>query len=328
VKRLSKLFGGHKIIFKRDDATGLGLGGQKVRMLEFPLGDAVSKGCDVIVSTGSEDANLATLLAACSRKLGMDIVFIYLKKSREELEGNALLTNLLDPVIIQTNLEYTTKDQIAESRQRVIDTMEELRKRGRNPYPIDFGTQEPLGDVGIFYCVQEVMQQLENRKETAQYFYTANAGGVTQGGLVLGAKYFNAPFKVIGTLCVPGFTKEERPTRMAEIINEASRRLGTGITVEPEEIILRDGYQGEHAGPLKQTTQECIDAIRLVARTEGIFLDPHWTGKSMAALIDDIRTGKLTSRDQVIFYHSGGAPSIFPYHKELQIRNRDSIEAM
>lgn len=328
VKRLSELLGGPKILFKRDDATGLALGGQKARMLEFPLGDAVAKGCDVIVSVGSEDSNLATFVAAAARRLGMDVILVFLERQRTKLAGNALLINLLDPVVIQTELGHALEGRIA-SKRMVGDVVDELRERGRHPYVIEYGESEvPLESIGYFYCAQEIVEQLKEMGETAQYLYVANASGLTQGGLVLGAKYFHAPFKVIGILTIAEHKKEERQLVITKVANEASKCVGAGITIEPDEIILSDEYIGEAWGPLKQTTKECIEAIRLVAKTEGIFLDPHYTGKAMAALIDDIRGGKLSSKDTVIFHHTGGVPIIFPYYKELQAENRTSYKDM
>ena len=325
VKRLSELLGGPKILFKRDDATGLVLGGQKARMLEYPFGDAIARGCDVVVTIGSEDSNLACQTAAAARRLGMDVVLVFLKRRRTELTGNALLINLLDPIIIQTPWSYAEVEHV---RQKVQDVIADLKKHGRNPFFIDYEFWEPLGVVSLFYCVQEIMQQLEEMGETAKSIYVANAGGITQGGLIIGAKYFHAPFDVVGTMTIAGFKKEDRMREVAHLTNTGAELAGADVRVDPSEVILRDENIGEYWGPLGQATQEAIEAIRLVAKTEGIFLDPHYTGKNMASLLCDIRQGKFTSEDTVIFYLTGGAPIIFPYHDKLQIENRTNIEVL
>lgn len=327
VRHLSELLGGPKILFKRDDATGLSLGGQKARMLEFPFGDALAKGCDVIVSVGDEDSNLSTFVSAAAGKLGMDAVLVFLKRGRSELAGNALLMNLFDPVMIQTEFGGELEGRNAAKRM-AGDIVDELQERGRHPYVIEYGeSEEPLESVGYFYCAQEIIDQLKEMGETAQYLYVANASGLTQAGLTLGTKYFHAPFEVSGIMTITGHEKKERQHVIAKIASEVSKVVGAGIAIEPDEIILNDeqikGLGGESP---HQVSQQCIDAIRLVAKTEGIILDPHYTGKAMAALIDDIRKGKFSSEDTVIFYHTGGVPIIFPRYKELQRENRTSYK--
>lgn len=320
-KHFSKVIGGPKILFKREDATGPALGGQKARMLEYPFGDAVAKGCDVIVDIGAETGTLSPHVAAAANKLGMDHILVCLKRHEKELTGTGLLLNLLDPEIIQTPWDYL--EEIAQVEQKKDEIIDKLQKQGRHPYEIGFFSR-PLGVVGFFYCVQEIMQQLKEMGETAQYLYVAHATGTTHGGLLLGAKYFHAPFKVVGTLTIPQLgEKEDRMLATAEESNAAAKLLNADISIEPTEIILHDEYIGEYGA-----TKESIEAIRLVAKTEGVFLDPYYTGKAMAAMLDDIRHGKLTAKDTVIFYHSGGAPLIFYYPKELRVENRTSIEVL
>ncbi len=202
--------GGPKIFFKRDDATGLALGGQKARMLEFPFGDALAKGCDVVVSVGDEDSNLSTFVSAAAAKLGMDAVLVFLKRGRSELQGNALLMNLFDPVMIQTEFGGELEGRNAAKRM-AGDIVDELQERGRHPYVIHYGeSEEPLESVGYFYCAQEIIEQLKEMGATAQYLYVANASGLTQAGLALGAKYFHAPFKVTSIMTITGMERKER----------------------------------------------------------------------------------------------------------------------
>ena len=319
-EHLSQVMGGPKILFKREDATGPALGGQKARMLEYLFGDAVAKGCDIIVDIGAETGTLSPHVAAAANKLGIDHILVCLKRHEKELTGTGLLLNVLDPEIIETPWDYPEDmSQVEGKKDEVID---KLQKQGRHPYEIVLFSR-PLGVVGFFYCIQEIMQQLKEMGETAQYLYVAHATGTTQGGLVSGAKYFHAPFKVVGTLTIPGLRKEERMSATAEESNAAAKLLNADISIEPGEIILHDEYIGEYGA-----TKESIEAIRLVAKTEGVFLDPYYTGKAMAAMLDDIRHGKLTAKDTVIFYHSGGAPLIFYYPKELRVENRTSIEVL
>ncbi|MFO7996038.1 MAG: pyridoxal-phosphate dependent enzyme [Dehalococcoidia bacterium] len=328
-KHLSELLRGPKLLFKRDDATGLALGGQKARMLEFPFGDALAKGCDTVVSVGDEDSNLSTFVSAAAAKLGMDAVLVFLKRSRSELQGNALLMNLFDPVMIQTEFGGELEGRNA-AKGMADDIAHELQERGRHPYMITYGeSEEPLESVGYFYCVQEIMEQLKETGTAAQYLYVANASGLTQAGLTVGAKYFHAPFNITGIMTITGMQKNERQRVIAKIANHVSNLVNAGVTVEPDELNLNDdqivNISGESA---HQISEQCIDAIRLVAKTEGIILDPHYTGKAMAGLINDIRKGRFDSSDTVIFYHTGGVPIIFPHNKDLQRENRTTIEGL
>ena len=333
-RHLSQVIGGPKILFKRDDATGLVLGGQKIRMMEFLFGDIVAEGHDVIVTAGQEDANHTSQVVACANKLGIDIVLVFLKRLHKELAGNALLINLLDPVIIETEIEPMPHSAEEEDKvnRKLDEIVNELRRHGRHPYKMYTESWEPyapLNIIGYFYCVQEIMQQLTEMGETAQYIYVAHASGASQGGLVLGAKYFHAPFKAVGTLTIAGDTIEERSATTTKNVNMASELLGANITIESSELILHDEYIGpETWGAFERATKKGIEAIRLVAKTEGAFLDPHYTGKAMAAMLDDIRQGELTSKDTVIFYLTGGAPNIFSYANELQMENRNDIKSL
>jgi D-cysteine desulfhydrase len=303
-------------------------------MFEYLLGDIVAKGHDVIVSSGQEDANHTSQLVACANKLGIDVVLVFFKRFNKELAGNALLINLLDAVIIDTEIEPLphSEEEEEELNRRLDEIVDDLRKHGRHPYKMwteSWEPSAPLNLIGYFYCVQEIMQQLKELGETAQYIYVAHASGASQGGLLLGSKYFQAPFKVIGISTIPGYTPEGRTIPTIRNVNMASEVLGANITVEPNELILRDEYIGpESWGAFGRGTKKSIEAIRLVARNTGTLLDPHYTGKAMTALLDDIRQGKLSSTDTVIFYFTGGVPNIFSYAKELQIESRDDIKML
>jgi len=334
VKHLSEVIGGPKILFKRDDTTGLVLGGQKIRMMEYIFGDIIARGHDVIVAAGQEDANHTSQLVACANKLGIDIVIVFLKRRQKELEGNALLINLFDPVMVELDIEPLPHSAEEEKKvnQKMGEIADELKQHNRNPYILyteSWEPEAPLNIIGYFYCAQEIKQQLRVMGETAQYIYLAHASGASQGGLVLGAKYFQAPFRVVGTLTIPEDIVKERSIATARNVNLASELLDANITIKPSEIILYDDYIGpETWGAFARATKKGIEAIRLLAKTEGVLLDPHYTGKAFAAMLDDIRQGQLTSKDTVVFYLTGGAPNIFSYAEELQIKKHRAPDVL
>jgi len=307
--RLSATLGGPRILIKRDDLTGLAMGGNKARKLEFILADAKAKGADVLITTGAAQSNFAMQMAAAGRKLGMHTVLVLFKGQHPEVQGNLLLDQLLGAEVRIMDVGLTELNKIYEAMKQVAD---ELGRKGHNPYLVPPGGDMPLGTVGYVVAAREIYRQLTDLGLTANYLVVANGVGGTQAGLALGAKYYKLPFTVIG--CSVALTKDECRYLCAELCNNAAKLLGWGITMSPEDLTVFDDYVGEGYGiPGKA----CIDAIELVANTEGIFLDPVYTGKAMAGLIDLIRKGRLTSNDSVVFVHTGGVPALFAYSKEI-----------
>jgi D-cysteine desulfhydrase family pyridoxal phosphate-dependent enzyme len=297
--------GGPRIFIKRDDLTGLVLGGNKVRKLEFLMADAKRKGVDVIITSGGSQSNWACQTAAAARKLSMEPILILWRSVHAEIQGNLLLNSLL-----------CAKVQIIDDRSlvaKIIDDLAaDLRSKGRNPGVIPVGGSTPLGAVGYVNATSEICKQLEEQGLTVQHLLVAVGSCGTLAGLVVGAKYFQAPFQVVG-VSVSG-KKEELSVRTANLANETAQLLKMNLTFTPDEITIFDEYVGKGYGI---PTLQCIEAIRLVAQTEGIILDPVYTGKAMSGLIDLIRQGRFTPQDTIIFVHTGGAPSIFAYDKEL-----------
>ncbi len=302
---LSAALGGPRIFIKRDDLTGLVLGGNKARKLEFVMADAKQKGADVIITTGGTQSNHASQTAAAARKLGMEPILILWRGVHAETQGNLLLNSLLDAEV-----------QIIDDRSLVPKTMDDLaadlRSKGRNPYVIPTGASNPLGAVGYVNAASEICEQLKEQGLTAQYLFDAVGSFGTIAGLIVGARYFQAPFQVIGVSVAR--KKEELADRTANLANETAQLLEMNLTFTPDEITIYDEYVGKGYGI---PTPQGIEAIRLVAQTEGIILDPVYTGKAMSGLIDLVRQGRFTPKDTIIFVHTGGAPSIFAYAKEL-----------
>lgn len=302
---LSKVLGGPRILIKRDDLTGLALGGNKLRKLEYLLAEAQEKGADIIITSGSSQTNHGVQTAAAAGKLGMKTILVLLKGMHPETQGNLLLANLIGADIIAIE----NGDHVNETIEKLAN---DLRKKGHKPYIVPVGGTSPLGAVGYVNAVKEICQQLDEKRITANYIFASAGTQGTMTGLSVGAKYFRAPFKVIGIS--NRLNKEELANNIAKLSNETAKLLEMDLTFSPSEITIYDEYVG---GGYGIPTSQGIAAIRLVAQTEGIILDPVYTGKVMSGIIDLSRKGILTSEDTVIFVHTGGTGAIFAYAEEL-----------
>jgi D-cysteine desulfhydrase len=171
----------------------------------------------------------------------------------------------------------------------------------------------PLGTVGYVVAAQEIAQQLTDLGLTANYLVVANGGGSTQAGLASGAKYCKLPLRVIGFSAA--FTKEDCQNLCPGLCNNTAKLLGLGITISLDDFTVFDDYIGDGYGI---PSKACTDAIKLVAKTEGILLDPVYTGEAMAGLMDLIHKGKFSSGDTVIFIHTGRVPALYAYSEEVR----------
>jgi len=308
---LSAVLGGPRIIIKRDDLTGLALGGNKCRKLEFVMADAKLKGIDTVITTGSSQSNFALQMATAARKLDMEAYLVLFKGAHPEMQGNLLLHNILDSKvrIIELDPSELLGGTIMVKMNALAD---ELSQQGRHPLVIPAGANTPIGTTGWVNAADEIGQQLQAQNIDANYLVVTNGSSGTQAGLELGVKYLKLPLKVIG---ISIFNKAANAiNEVVNMANETAKFLNLDLTFTPDEITIYDDYIGEGYGII---TDGCIQAIRLVAQTEGIFLDPVYTGKAMAGFADLIHKGQFTAKDTVVFIHSGGTPALFAYDKEI-----------
>jgi len=308
---LSAALGGPRIFVKRDDLSGLALGGNKCRKLEYVLADAQRNGVDTLITSGSSQSNHALQTAAAARKLGMEAYLVLVKGVHVETQGNLLLQNILNSTV--DILEVADPSEMFTSMPRKMNELaDELRSKGRTPLVIPAGAEFPLGTVGWVDAAEEIGRQLRDQEIDVQYVILAHSGGGTQAGLVLGFKQLKLPLNVVGISTM--YQKSAAVSEVVTLANDTARLLGFDQIITPDEITLYDDYIGEGYGI---PTEGCIEAIRLVAQTEAIFLDPVYSAKAMAGFIDLIRKGQFTSRDTVLFIHTGGVPALFAYHQEL-----------
>lgn len=303
--RLSEKLGGPRIFMKREDCSGLAFGGNKVRQLTFTIGEGVDQGADTIVHGAASQSNHCRQTAAACSKLGLGCYLRLARDHKSVVQGNVLLDYLAG-----ADVEFVDVPFGPELEECKVKLAEELKTSGLKPYVVTSPRSTALAAVAFSWCITEIHQQQAELGIDADWIYTSSVGG-TQAGLVLGTKALGMKLKPYA--CAPVHW-EGKIDRIRDAANTASRILELDTQVSDEDIINTDEYIGNAYGYL---TPECVSALKLVANTEGIILDPVYTSKAMACLIDHIREGRFDSNDVVIFLHTGGTPALFAYHEEL-----------
>ncbi len=303
--RLSKQLGGPNIWIKRDDLTGPSFGGNKVRKLEFVMADAVNKGANVVITTGGVQSNHARATAAVASKLGLKAVLVLRGEEPSEVNGNLLLDRFFGAEIRFFPVE---REEIPRIMEEVAD---ELRKNGEKPYIIPLGASYPIGAVGYANSVIEIYNQSKEIGLNIDWIVHAAGSGGTQAGLVYGIKMLRMDAKVLGISMGPDAESLRRAS--LEIIEGISSLLNVDVKVSTREVRVIDDYAGEEG----KISKEVVEAIKTLARTEGIMLDPVYTAKAMAGTIDLIRNGFFDANENLLFIHSGGLPGLFAYGRKL-----------
>jgi len=306
--RLSEFLGGPRIMIKRDDLTGLALGGNKARKLEFLLGQAREAGCDVVITVGAVQSNHARMTAAAARRLGMDAVLVLNGEDPGLAQGNLLLDRVFgaDVRIVQTDDDYVLMGV-------VDDVARHLRKDGRRPYVIPRGGSNAFGAAAYMTAALELLTQANQMGVRVDAIVHASSSGGTQSGLYTGTKVTESGVQVIGISVGP--KKEVVARRVLGIVGELVQMLELRWRPHLDDIIVYDDFVGERYGV---PTPECLEAIRLLARTEGILLDPVYTGKAMAGLRGLVAREQLRPGQNVVFWHTGGQPALFAHAPVLQ----------
>jgi L-cysteate sulfo-lyase len=314
--QFSAQLGGPRILMKRDDMTGLAYGGNKARKLDYFIGEAKAMGCDVFIGGGgAAQSNHALMCAAAARKAGMrPIIFARAGTKHYELQGDYLLTKILvdGGVRVYDSGDPAMKDRYRKALPELMEeAAAELRAQGFKPYILP-GSGQPSGTLGYVECALELTVQCEAMGVAPDWIVLTSSGG-GQAGLVLGAKLLNQPHKVVG--CAPGpyGTDESRAAGVAKLANRTAELLGVETRIDPGEVINRDYSGGVYGVP----TEGGMEAYWMLARSEGIFLDPVYTSKGMAGLVDMVRRGVIGTDETVIYVHTGGLPLNFAYNQEL-----------
>ncbi len=302
---LTRLLGGPRILVKRDDLTGLALGGNKARKAEFLFGAARQAGATAVLTTAGYRSNYLRIMAAAARRCGMRAILYMRGTSQEPRQGNLLLDTLLGAEMVFIDV---TDPWSPEARLRMEAHALELERQGERPFVITIQTiHAPLAAISYVAAALELYQQLVDRDVQANYLFTCTGSGITHAGLLLGSRLLHWPLKIVGVSTIPNIAADHR-VRVADIVERAARLLGVDVRLSPDEVTVDDRYAGEAYGV---PTPGCIRAIALTGRAEALLLDPVYTGKSMHCLMDYVQKGWLTPKDTAVFLHTGGAPNLF-----------------
>jgi len=303
MKRLGAELGGPRLFIKRDDQTGLALGGNKVRKLEFLIGEALALGADTLITGGAAQSNHCRQTAAAAAMVGLECHLALGGDEPASYQGNLLLDRLFGAC-----LHWCGPDRKGE---RIPALCDELRSRGRRPYIIPYGGSSAIGAFGFVNAVFELKQQYSAGLPEFSHLVFASSSGGTHAGLIVGTKLAAARHRLIGI----GIDKEDMAgvsldRYIGMLADETMDRLGEGARsrTEGDEVVLETDYAKPGYGVVGRLEREAID---LVARREGILLDQVYTGRAMGGLIDLIRKGRFTRDDAVLFWHTGGTPALF-----------------
>lgn len=303
--RLTKALNGPNLWIKRDDCTGLATGGNKTRKLEFLMADALDAGADIIVTQGAVQSNHVRQTAAAACKLGLDCYALLERRVPEKGDDYEQTGNVLFDNIFNTHIEFreTGLDMNAEA----LAVTDRLRAEGRKPYFIPGGGSNKIGALGYVSTAQELLQQCAAMTLKPKLVVLATGSAGTHAGLLAGFHAMKCDMPILGiSVRQPKEIQIENVYRLA--IKTAAQL--TDETLSRDKVIVDDGYVGEGYGI---PTAAMVAATNMVARNEGILLDPVYSGKGMAGLIGQIKTGQITDEGDVIFLHTGGAASLFAY---------------
>jgi len=292
--RLSAYLKGPSISIKRDDMTGLACGGNKTRKLEYLLAEAKAQNTDLLVTAGAVQSNHCRQTAAAAARSGMACTLVLTGDKPSSFSGNYLLDDLFGADIVwstRTNREADLQKTVAKAAAS-----------GRKPYLVPYGGSSPTGAAAYAYAIQEMLGQCQQ----PDYIVFPSSSGGTQSGMVVGARAYNYTGKVLG------ISVDEKSNvlqeRIASLAGDTARLVGENYTFSPHEILVDDQYLGKGYGIMGDAEKE---AIRLFARIEGVLVDPVYTGRAAAGLIDLIRKGFFTKNQTILFWHTGGTPALF-----------------
>jgi len=292
---------------KRDDESGFALGGNKVRKLEFLLAEALRVGSDLVITTGGSQSNHARLTAAAARKLGLDCHLV-LDRGRHPHSGNLLLDRLFGAVV---ELIDDPDPEVAAARMEEVAACREAE--GHRPFVIPRGGSIREGAVGYASMIVELAAQLDEVDFSPEFLYVATGSAGTHSGIMAGRAMLKLPVTVQGVSV--SRPRELQEVKVSQLSNHILDWLDIESRVATDDVLVDDRFVG---GGYGVPTEEVWEAIRLVARLEGIVLDPVYTGKAMAGLIGHARERRLECGASVIFLHTGGSPALFGYALEAE----------
>lgn len=297
---------GVRVLMKRDDLTGFALGGNKVRKLEFLIADALAQNADIVVTGGGVQSNHIRTTAAAARRAGLDAVGVFFSSPPGEVNGNLLLDEILGAQLIYANVNKN------ETERAIENICADLRVQGRRPYLVPVGGSTKLGCVAYMLAVQELQTQLraQNVQPDAMMITTGSCG--THAGILAGSGFFDLDVPVHG-IAVSRPVDECR-ARITRLVGETAQFIQHALPLDDADIIVHGEYMGE---AYDKITPKARAAIYKTAQLEGIFLDPVYTAKTMAGMMDLIQRGVLSEGSTVVFWHTGGTPGLFGFPNDV-----------
>lgn len=300
--RLGQSFGNPELYVKRDDLTGIGLTGNKVRKLEFLVADARDRGAQVLITCGAVQSNHARATAIAAAKVGMNCHLVLRMSNSRTFDGNLFLDRLVDAEIkFISEAEYESVDEI------MAELAQEYAERGQKAYVIPEGGSNALGAVGYIAAVEELKQQLGQAGLKIDAVVAAVGSGGTHAGLLLGSRIHGLQAEIIGiNVCddAPSFVN-----RIYDLTRSWNKQFAGEPKLSRSDVKIVDGYVGKGYG---LSRREELDTIKTAARLEGLLLDPVYTGKAMYAIKDLIQKGLLAPPKRILFVHTGGIYGLFP----------------
>jgi D-cysteine desulfhydrase family pyridoxal phosphate-dependent enzyme len=293
--RLSDLLAGPRILVKRDDQTGLAFGGNKTRKLEFLVAEAQEQGARTLISGGAMQSNHCRQTAAAAARYGFECTLVLTGELPEKSSANLLLDELFGARIVAVP-DRKDRDRILQ------ETFDNAVAEGRQPYLVPYGGSSPTGALGYAFAVEEFLKQNVH----ADWIVFGTSSGGTHAGLVLGQRLFGFKGKVLGISIDE--SEEWLKKNVSVLASDASERLGERIEFTQADVSANADYCGAGYGVLTDAERE---AVKLFAKYEGLLLDPVYTGRAAAGMIDLIRVGFFKKDETVLFWHTGGQPALF-----------------
>lgn len=304
------------IYVKRDDLTGFAFGGNKLRKLDYLLKDALVNGCDTLLTYGGPQTNHGRLTASVAARFGMKCIIIMDGSKPKEASGNIILDKMMnadlyfiDDFKVKDNDDNKIKNIL---REQVINKYEE---NGHKIYEIPIGGSSELGILGYFDAVEEINKQLLELNIDLDYIVCGYGSAGTYGGLILGKKYFNSRYKVIGVTVSE--KSEKQILADIEYMNRSSIKYSLDVNIDRNDLWIEKGFVGEGYNVPDEETRK---TIYYVAGKEAVILDPCYTGKAFRGMIELIKKGKINSKANVLFIHTGGTPGIYTKEHFLEIQ--------
>jgi L-cysteate sulfo-lyase len=303
LSRLTAQLGGPELWIKRDDQTGLATGGNKARKLEYLIADAMAQEADTLITGGAAQSNHARQTAAAAAKLGLACTLVLRGEAPPLVQGNLLLDRLLGAEVV-----WAGDQPLPDAMDQVAH---DLWAADRHPYIIPYGGSNSVGATGYVAAMEELLAQCGERGLSFGHIVFATSSGGTQAGLMVGARALEYEGRVLGISVDPQADTLRR--LLANLATATAGHLGLGGTFAPEDFVVNDDYLGDGYGVVSDLERE---AIHTLARTEGILLDPVYTGRAFGGMLDMIRNDAFRPDERVLFWHTGGTAGLFGYGEQ------------